>query len=114
MLLALSPVAGTAAKDRACNVDEQRLLGYWKGDGQFEEMQFTKIEGVNVFSSWLHHRPEHSGAIWTFSRCKLSIVPRGDPEFSYEFTVRISRKALLLIDTSDESTSSYRRLPDPK
>lgn len=114
MLLALSPVAVTTAKDRVCNVDEQKLLGYWKGDGPFEEMQFTKTDGLNIFNSWLHHRPDQFGAVWTFSRCKLSIVPRGDPQFGYEFTVRMSGKALVLIDNGDQSTSTYRPLRDAK
>jgi hypothetical protein len=77
-------------------------------------MQFTKIEGVNIFNSWLHHRPDQFGAVWTLSGCTLTIVPRGDPQFAYEFTVRMSGKALVLTDNGDQSTSTYRRLPDPE
>jgi hypothetical protein len=112
-LFALSPVTVFAAKSKACNVDAQSLLGYWAGRGQFEEMQFVREDGANVFNSWLHQRPDHFGARWTISDCTLTIVPRGDLSYSYTFKVRVSGKTLTLIDPADGSVSKYRRLRDP-
>jgi hypothetical protein len=113
-LLALLPVTASAEKSRACNVDEQQLLGYWKGNGPFEEMHFTNEDGVNIFNSWLHQRPDHLNAVWSVSQCKLKIGPRGDGDSSYEFTIRLSGKSLYLADAVDKSTARYRRLPDPE
>jgi hypothetical protein len=112
--LALSPVAGVAEKDGACNVVQQDLLGYWAGNGPFEEMQFTQEAGANVFNSWLHQRPDHLGAAWKLSGCRLTIIPRAEPPYPYEFTVRMSGRALRLIDSDYRSVSTYRRLPEPQ
>ncbi len=99
----------------SCGVDEAELVGSWRvrGDGGFFETFRLAIEGgERTFGSWLHERPDTSGT-WTYTACRLVIVPRdgsGEP-FVYD-VLGLRDGRLRLRDADDARVVAYGRLRD--
>jgi hypothetical protein len=105
-----SATLATPANPPPCKVTENQLIGYWVGSGPFEEMQFAKEDGVNVFNSWLHEHPDYYGARWTYGNCHLKILRDDEPLLTYNFLVKSAGRILVLVDLDDHIVSKYRRL----
>jgi hypothetical protein len=112
---ALFIVALTASASHAapCAVTEQDLLGAWAlvGDsGFFEQMEFQRKGAQQEFNSWLHDRPETSGAQWQLDSCKLTI--RDGSSWSETFSVSRRGKRMVLTAANGRSASTFRRVED--
>ena len=98
-----------------CRVTEQQLLGAWtqlNGEGFFEDMAFSLNGKQRRFSSWLHQRPEISGARWSLKQCRLTIDSKTDASLSFEFSVAMTPKGQLeLREGADASPARYKRVP---
>lgn len=114
-LLVLLAASG-AARAAGCPATEQELIGAWNRSGDagfFEEFLLENASGTRTFASWLHQRPEISGATWSFESCRLIIVPRHGELASIEFKViGLEQGKLHLSSLADHTESVYVRLPD--
>lgn len=112
LLLAASPQVLASGK---CPATEDDLRGSWataSGDGFFEVFSLSTEPNSRRFDSWLHQRPDISGAIWALEDCELVVKPQsgGIAPFRLE-VVSLKEGVLQLRNTSDQTTSTYRRLP---
>ncbi len=98
-----------------CRVTEKQLIGAWtqlNDEGFFEEMAFAVNGKQRRFDSWLHQRPEITGARWSLKQCRLTIDSKTDASLSFEFWVAISAKGRLeLRESPDAAATRYKRVP---
>ena len=98
-----------------CPATEDSLAGSWQltsDEGFIEEFTLSTESNSRRFDSWLHHRPEISGATWTLENCELVVTPRNGDITQFRFKiVTLKNRLLRLQDTSDQTASTYRRLP---
>lgn len=115
-LILLLTVSWTAIAAGNCPVVERELIGAWSrgGDsGFFEEFSLAVDSDTRTFSSWLHKRPELSGATWTLKNCELIVTPQRGEFDALRFKVLgLERGKLRLYDEADHIESVYVRLPD--
>ncbi len=104
---------GSAQPAGNCPVTERELLGSWGASGNagfFEEFMLEANDGERVFNSWLHQRPELSGAAWKLENCRLIVMPRRGEFDRFTFRVLGLKKGRLrLYDESTRIESTYRR-----
>lgn len=111
LLTAISP----ALHAESCSVSEKEILGSWSREGDqgfFEEFSLATYNGLNDFSSWIHHRPEIFGATWEVKDCQLLITVRHNefPPFQLKI-LELKEGQLHLYDESEKSKSVYKRTP---
>jgi hypothetical protein len=115
-LLFLLLASGAALSRERCPVTEREIIGAWSRSGDsgfFEEFLLEEDAGVRTFSSWLHQRPELSGASWTLEDCRLVVAPQHGEFGPFRFKVlALKRGKLRLYDESEQLGSIYVRLPD--
>lgn len=90
-------------------------MGSWSRSGDsgfFEEFLLQADAGSNIFNSWLHHRPELSGA-WRLENCRLVVTSGVFAPFRLKI-LDIQQDKLRLYDESDQMESVYVRLPDAR
>ena len=114
LLLLLTAISPTLHAE-SCSVLEKDILGAWSragNQGFFEEFSLTTYSGSNDFSSWIHHRPEISGAAWEVKDCRLLITGRHNefPPFQLKI-LGLKKDQLHLHDESENSQSVYKRIP---
>jgi hypothetical protein len=110
LIVALTTSVAHAAP---CDVTEQDLLGAWAlvGDsGFFEQMEFQRKGAQLEFNSWLHDRPETSGAQWQLDSCKLTI--RDGSSWSQAFSVSRLGKRLVLTAANGRTASTFRKVQE--
>ena len=112
LLLLLTAISPTLHAE-SCSVSD--ILGAWSraGDqGFFKEFSLATYSGSNDFSSWIHHRPEISGAAWEVKDCRLLITGRHNefPPFQLKI-LGLKKDQLHLHDESENSQSVYKRIP---
>jgi hypothetical protein len=98
-----------------CNLSAQSLLGSWEGVGKpafFEQMSFEEEGGKRTFDSWLHERPEVSGAEWDLADCTLTL--RESSGSTQTFRVSLPRGRLLLSRPDGRVTSTYRKIKEQR
>ena len=113
LVLLLAASTQVLASDK-CAVTEHSLAGSWKfvsGTGFFEEFTLSTEASTRRFDSWLHQRPEISGAAWTLKKCELIVTPQSGDISPFRLKV-VSLKGgnLRLLDTSDQTISVYQRI----
>jgi hypothetical protein len=109
VLAATASVSGAAQ----CNLTPQSLLGAWAGVGNwafFEQMSFESGGGQHSFDSWLHERPEISGAEWQLAECTLII--REASGTTQTFRVSLTRGRLTLLRPDGKVASTYRKIEE--
>jgi hypothetical protein len=89
-------------------------MGGWSRSGDsgfFEEFLLESDAGVYVFHSWLHQRPEISGARWKVENCRLVVTLRrvGLAPFRLKI-LGLDQGGLRLYDETDHIESLYVRL----
>ena len=98
-----------------CPATKDTLPGSWSltsDEGFFEEFTLSAESNSRRFDSWLHHRPEISGASWSLENCELVMNPQNGEMSPLRFkVVTLMKGRLQLQDTSDQTVSTYRRLP---
>lgn len=97
-------------KGDICPVTEKSIEGHWvrDGNGFFEEMAFSSVNGNKAFFSWIHHQPEMSGT-WNFIDCKI-LIDGGISKMEFEFRpTKLENNRLHLID-EEEQRVIYKRL----
>ncbi len=108
-----SPVTQAGA---GCKATGKSLLGAWERNGEngdFEEMEFLVESKSNAFNSWLHHRPEITGASWALKWCTLTIKPTtGMPDFTYTI-INVSKNSLQIQGVDDHLVGRYKRINIP-
>ena len=114
LLLLLTAISPTLYAEN-CSVSEKNILGAWSregGQGFFEEFSLDTYSGSNDFNSWIHHRPEISGAVWEVKDCRLLVTGRHNefPPFQLKI-LDLEKDQLRLHDESDNSQSVYKRNP---
>jgi hypothetical protein len=78
LLLGLASCASTGA----IGVSEQRMMGAWcsgSANSDYEAFELIAENGQHLFRSWLHERPDSTGA-WSLSSQELSIS--GGPTYT--------------------------------
>ena len=99
----------TGVQTGACPAGREALLGAWKlvsDGGPFEEMAFT----ANRFDSWLHQRPELSGAQWRVSGCELH-VEDANSGFDGRYTlVKMTGNRLFLRESGEREIAVYQQI----
>ena len=110
-------VAATCATAAAspCNVAPQALLGAWQAVGEwafFEQMSFESHGAERAFDSWLHERPEVSGATWDLVDCILTIREKSGSEQTLR--VSLARGQLTLSRPDGTIASRYRRVDEKR
>ena len=96
----------------ACAVAEKDLVGAWgrpTGAAFFQEFELAREDGERLFNSWLHQRPEVSGASWTYVQCRLHIEASRNPSMAWDYTVAMRGRTRLVLHDAD-GTTTYRRL----
>lgn len=115
-VLMLSVVLGPAHAAKACPAAEQALTGAWqqRGDaGFFEEFSLQVEAGRRVLDSWLHQRPDITGASWKLVDCRLIVESPDDGVGTLRFRVLgLKHDTLRLYDESDRIESIYVRVPE--
>jgi hypothetical protein len=115
LLFLLTASGSVMAADR-CPAVERELAGAWSrssDSGFFEEFLLEKDGTTHTFSSWLHQRPELSGAAWGIKDCRLIVTPRHGEFAPFRFKVLgLKQGKLRFYDESDHIESVYVRLPD--
>ena len=115
-LLFLLTVSGSALSGERCPITEQEIMGAWSrssDSGFFEEFLLEEETGIRTFSSWLHQRPELSGASWALENCRLVVTPQHGEFAPFRLKVlALKRGKLQLYDESDKLRAIYVRLPD--
>ena len=98
----------------SCPVVERALIGSWSSaseDGFFEQFTLSTSANSRTFDSWLHERPEISGATWSFKECELVVAPKNGGLAPFRFkVVSLKQGHLRLLDTADQTISVYRRV----
>jgi hypothetical protein len=93
----------------ACQAGKGALLGAWKlvsNGGPFEEMAFT----ANRFDSWLHQRPELSGARWRVTGCELH-VKDARSGFDGRYTLlKMTGNRLFLRESGEREIAVYQQI----
>ncbi len=95
-----------------CTVVEKDVVGAWgrpTGVAFFEEFELAVDDGERLFNSWLHQRPEVSGARWTYADCRLHIEASKNPAMTWDYTVAMRGRTRLVLRDAD-GTTTYRRL----
>jgi hypothetical protein len=111
--LCIVTLIASVANAAPCAVAEQDLLASWSlvGDsGFFEQMEFQRKGAQLEFNSWLHDRPETSGAQWQLESCKLTI--RDGSSWSESFSVSRRGKRLVLTAANGRTTSTFRKVEE--
>ena len=107
---------GIALSAGRCPATERELMGAWSRSGDsgfFEEFLLEADGGVHTFSSWLHQRPELSGASWSLDDCRLVVTPQHGESGPFRLkVVALERDKLRLYDESDHLESFYVRISD--
>jgi len=115
-ILVLSAVVTSAHAAKACPAAEQALMGTWRqhgGAGFFEEFSLQVEAGRHVLDSWLHQRPDITGASWRLADCRLIVESPDDGIGTLRFRVLgLRQDTLSLYDESDRVESSYVRVPE--
>ena len=97
-----------------CSVSEEDILGAWSREGEqgfFEEFSLATYTGSNDFSSWIHHKPEISGAVWEVKDCRLLITARHNEFTPFQLKIlELKRDQIYLHDGSENSLLVYRRI----
>jgi len=109
--LAFAAVNAEAAN---CTLRSEMLRGAWvqaNRVGFFEQMEFTSEGGQNSFSSWLHDRPEISGATWTLDDCVLRITKQDDSSLSFVYAASMKGRQLELRETG-QPVAKYKRIKE--
>lgn len=95
----------------SCQISENALLGGWveyKGEGTFEEMQFSTADGEKQFTSWRHHRPDIIGS-WKLEKCVVHVKHTTEEALHYSMTIlKLKNNKLYLFDTDSQSEVVYR------
>ena len=79
------------------------------GTAFFQEFALERDGDERLFDSWLHQRPEVSGAGWTFAQCRLHIEAATDPSMVWDYTVAMRGRTRLVLRDAD-GTATFRRL----
>jgi hypothetical protein len=114
-LLSITLFATSAVHATPCAVTERELLGPWSAVGHagfFEQMEFERNGAQREFNSWLHDRPEISGAQWQLNACKLTIIDSSGPP--QMFAVARKGKALVLTSADGRRTSTFRKVEEKR
>jgi len=112
VLLVPLAVAVFDADAANCTLRSEMLRGAWvqaNRAGFFEQMEFTSEDGKNWFSSWLHDRPEISGATWTLENCVLRIGKQDDNSLSFVYAASMKGSQLELRETG-QPVARYKRV----
>lgn len=80
----------------ACDVSEKALVGAWQSVNAQGFFEVFELHANHRFDSWLHDRPEMSGAMWQFKQCELTIAD--GTTFIFRYQVKLNRHQLLLKD----------------
>ncbi len=120
-LLFLLSASGSVLAAEDCPATERKLLGAWSRSGDsgfFEEFLLEADAGTRTFNSWLHQRPELSGAAWRLENCQLVVTPQHGEFGPFYFKIKIlglKHGKLRLYDESDHSELVYdvRLLDEP-
>jgi hypothetical protein len=99
----------------ACSVSSNALLGAWAHTNQtgfFEQMEFTSDGKRNSFNSWLHDRPEISGATWSLQNCVLRISNPTDPSLSFVYSASMRAGQRLELREAGQPVARYRRIKE--
>ena len=101
------------AQTEACPVGREALLGAWKlisRGGPFEEMAFT----AGRFDSWLHQRPELSGARWRVTGCELH-VEEANSGFDGRYSLlKMTGNRLFLRESGEREIAVYQQIKTGK
>ncbi|AND67475.1 hypothetical protein ATSB10_00210 [Dyella thiooxydans] len=115
-ILMLSAVLGPAHAAEAYPAAEQALIGAWHQRGNagfFEEFSLQVEAGRRVLDSWLHQRPDITGASWKLVDCRLIVESPDDGVGTLRFRVLgLKHDTLRLYDESDRLESIYVRVPE--
>jgi hypothetical protein len=114
-LLFVTLLASSVVQAAPCAVTERELLGSWEAAGAsgfFEQMAFERNGVQHEFNSWLHDRPEISGAQWRLEACKLTILDASGPP--QMFAVARKGKRLVLMSVDGRSTSTFRKVEEKR
>ena len=99
-----------------CPKTENVLLGGWivsKGEGPFEEMQFSIADGKKQFTSWRHHRLEIIGA-WKLEQCMIHVKHNTEEALQYSMKIKkIKNNKLYLFDSDSQSEVVYKFVKQP-
>lgn len=94
-----------------CQVTENALLGGWveyKGNGSFEEMEFSIFDGKKQFTSWRHHRLEIIGS-WKLEQCIIYAKHNTENELQYSMKIqKLEKGKLYIFDTDSQSEVVYK------
>jgi hypothetical protein len=113
LIVAFSLAAFSVAAGAACSVKSAQLIGAWRaigGDGVFEEMAFAQTGSKRTFLSWLHQRPEITGATWQLENCRLTIKNGND--LDYLLQVSFDKSGLLELREPGEPKARYKRIAE--
>jgi len=98
-----------------CTLRPEMLRGAWvhaNRAGFFEQMEFTSEGGRNSFSSWLHDRPEISGATWTLEDCVLRITKQDDSSLSFVYAASMKSGSQLELREAGQPVAKYKRIKE--
>lgn len=98
---------------QACSVTEARLAGAWERSGRagtFEQMEFAREDGAQVFNSWLHERPEFLDGRWSLAGCRLHIATTASSAPAFAYTLRMKGRHQLELRARGEGVARYRRM----
>jgi hypothetical protein len=98
-----------------CTLRPEMLRGAWARASQagfFEQMEFNSERGRNSFSSWLHDRPEISGATWTLEDCVLRITGPDDSSLSFVYVASMNSRSQLELREPSQPVAKYRRVKE--
>lgn len=116
-VLLLAAATQVLASDK-CPVTEHGLVGSWKfvgGTGFFDEFTLSTGAKTRRFDSWLHQRPDISGAVWSLENCELVVTAQREATAPFRLKViSLERDNLRLRDTSEQAISVYQRIRDER
>ena len=95
-----------------CLINEEALTGSWSRieGSSFEEMNFSSLNGINSFVSWLHHRPEMTGT-WKIDKCTIFIKHNTEEKLQFEFKIKkIENNKLHVFDADANINSIYNKI----
>lgn len=99
-----------------CQVKESEIVGSWsriKGES-FEEMNFSILNDIYSFTSWLHHKPEMTGT-WKINNCIIYINNIDNEKLNFELKVKKFKIPYLhIMDIETNTTSSYKKIIPPQ
>lgn len=94
-----------------CQITENALLGNWteyKGEGTFEEVQFSNANEVRQFTSWRHHHLEMIG-LWKLEQCVIHVVHPSEVALRYSLKIKkLKNNKLYVFDVGSQSEVVYK------